>query len=253
MEIYAGRYHYQTMKMPDLFADIKNGTKKVAELDFYQKDKAYDITLSDEGLASAAALREYSEKNPFAGQTNLKENIDEFNKQLLTANIDTSSLCKEEMASVCDDLKKEYGLPNKSASFEDQLTLMAKAYQVVHDRIEAEFADPNREITYVWDENKERVVETKEDRMAGLNKAYESYAEFASASYQSQVQFMQAVSGEKFDFADQIADKVKQAYMDSISEKNMERLSKKVNSFHDYNLAFTVSSDWMDLINILRD
>ncbi len=58
---------------------------------------------------------------------------------------------------------------------------MAKAYQIIYDRIEEDFADPDRDTTWVLKEDGTYVEETKQDRINALNKAYHSRAEIAAA------------------------------------------------------------------------
>lgn len=254
MNIYAGRFQngYHKMTIPNLFQDIQSGKLKPAEQKTFIQDKAYTVTLSDEGLSSSKALREYAEKNPLSGQFNLEANIEEFNKQLHTCSMDMSNAFISEMDSIGEDLKTTYHLPETTASFDRAVTLAAKEYQIIYNRIEEEFSNPNREITYIQEHlNSERRVEPKEDRIAELDKAYNQYSDYAAGTMQNRAQFENWVHGANYSSLDKIQEKAKQAYMDAIDYKNIKKLEEKVESFEDYKLDFRIEAEWKKQLNSL--
>jgi hypothetical protein len=253
-QIYAGRYHYQKMQQPDLFAEIKNGTRQVADnIRFLPENNAYTVTFSEEGLANARALREYAIANPLDGQEDLEAKIDDFNKRLYTTNLlDPASMFYNEIRDVCSQIKDEYHLPEHSSSWMESLTIKAKAYQTIYDRVEEEFADPNRETTYLLNDG-EFIEETKEDRMNALNKAYQQNADFSASSVESFAVTARFTGKGNYSAEEitELQDKVKQSYADAISEKNMERLRQKVTSFKDYSLDTSIGSEWLKSLDLL--
>ena len=83
---------------------------------------------------------------------------------------------------MASQIQKENGGGEHAGSHEAFLTVMAKAYQIIYDRIEEDFADPDRDTTWVLKEDGTYVEETKQDRINALNKAYHSRAEIAAAA-----------------------------------------------------------------------
>ena len=173
-QIYAGRYHYQKPEIPNLLNKEKYpvNTPKKSVRDAAGVDT---VTFSDEGLAKANARewRDYAENNEamFHNGVTSKE---ELYKELQTVNIDMFNC---ELGEVAEQIQKENGLGDHSASHEQFLSVMAKAYQVIYDRIDEEFSDPDREPTWIRQEDGTLVEETKQDRIDALNRAYNSRAE----------------------------------------------------------------------------
>lgn len=245
IEPYAGRYEIHSMKIPNLFEEIETGKIKPAEK-LQQVDLPYKVTLSEQGLKSAKELRAYADQYPERFQTNIEERVEEFNKQLHTNLMDMSNVFREEMNNVMEDLRSDYDLDGKAGSFQESLTLMAKAYQTVAQRIEDEFSNPDRETTYILDAEGNRVVETKEDRRAELDRAYQTYAKGIAAGKSAILQVNQQFKGLQMEIdPDELKEKTYQAYMDAVSEKNLERLKEKVSSFQDYHLEVSIGSEWM--------
>lgn len=111
---------------------------------------------------------------------------EEFNKQMHTVNnINTASIFNCELGEVAEQIKSDNGIGERSGSHGDFLTVMAKAYQVIYDRIEEDFADPDRETTYLRQEDGTYAEETKQDRIDALNQAYNSRAELAVSAARS--------------------------------------------------------------------
>ena len=103
---------------------------------------------------------------------------EELYKELNTVNnLDTASMFNCELGEVAEQIQKENGLGGHSSSHEQFLSVMAKAYQVIYDRIDEEFSDPDREPTWIRQEDGTLVEETKQDRIDALNRAYNSRAE----------------------------------------------------------------------------
>ena len=115
---------------------------------------------------------------------------------------------------------------------------ISKAYQVVYDRIVDEFARSDRDTTYVMDEvTGVRREETVEDRLAELKYAYDLKTTFIASSKKAMAQIEEAFGGKKSSESPQIIEqKTKKAYMQAISDKNLERLRQRVNRFQDYRL-----------------
>ena len=100
---------------------------------------------------------------------------------------------------------------------------MAKAYQIIYDRIEEDFADPDRETTWIKKEDGTYVEETKQDRIDALNKAYNSRAEFAASAAKSMAEIDKYFKGADYsnDFLNELQNKVKESWENAVSEKNM--------------------------------
>jgi hypothetical protein len=167
--------------------------------------------------------------------------------------IDPASMFYNEIRDVCSQIKDEYHLPEHSDSWMDSLTIKAKAYQTIYDRVEEEFADPNREITYLLNDDSKFIEETKEDRMSALNKAYQQDADFTASSVESFAVTAHFTGKGNYNVEEitELQNKVKQSYADAISESNMERLRQKVNSIKDYSLDISIGSDWLKSLDLL--
>ena len=253
-QIYAGRYHYQETKTPDLLDNGKypaytprKSVRDVAKVD--------TVTFSDEGLAKANAgeWRNYAEHNEtiFHNGVTLKE---ELYKELNTVNnLDTASVFNCELGEVAEQIQKENGLGDRSESHEQFLTIMAKAYQVIYDRIDEEFSDPDREPTWIRQEDGTLVEETKQDRIDALNKAYNSRAEFAAAAAKSMAEIDETFHGGNYGkgFVDELQKKMMESWQNAIDEKNMQRLRQKVSSFQDYTFDLGIGATWSARINAL--
>lgn len=247
-QIYAGRYHHQKIKTPDLLQDAYgNDTEETKRFkDVMHMDT---VTFSDEGLAKSKNWREYTKDNPNISHVNFEEQREEMHRQLNTVNtINTASMFNCELEEVAKQIKTE-----KSSCYEDNLTVMAKAYQVIYDRIEEDFADPDREPTWLLMDDGTYVEETKQDRIDALNKAYNQRAEFAAASAKVMAEIDIHFYGKHYsdEFLNEVQEKIKEAWKNSVSEKNLERLRQKVSSYKEYSLDFGISSQWSQVINSL--
>lgn len=253
-QIYAGRYHHQNMEIPDILHKATGeDTKEIQKVkDILPFDT---VTFSDEGLAKSKNWREYTKDNENISRINFEERINEFNKELHTVNnIDTSSMFNCELSDVVSEIKEQHNITGKYDSFEEYMTVMAKSYQVIYDRIQEDFATPDRETTYIKQQDGSLREEVIEDRIAALNKAYNSRMELAISSAKVQAQISRTFGGKNYsdDFIEEIGQKMKETWENAISEQNLERLRKKVASISDYQLDFGIEKKWINVINELR-
>ncbi len=231
-QIYAGRYHHGRPEMLDLLdrTQCSYATEKRHFKDEYSVDT---VTFSEEGMAKAKATdwRAYTIDNPDISHVNIKEQREELYRQLNTVTIDTASMFNLELGEVASQIQKENGLGEHSNSHEAFLT----------DRIEEDFADPDRETTWVLKEDGTYV------------KAYYSRAEFAAAAVKQQAVIENTFHGKHYstDFMNELQNKMKESWQNAIDEKNMERLRRKVASFQDYSLNLGIGSSWSEMINAL--
>lgn len=247
-QIYAGRYHYKKVTQPDLLSG-KYQTKSAEERNLRDVIAVDTVTFSEEGLAKSKNWREYTKDNPAISHVNYEEQLEELNRQLHTVNlIDTASMFNCELGEVASQMRS-----GRADSQEEFLTGMAKAYQVIYERIEEDFADPDRETTWILKEDGTYVEETKQDRIDALNKAYNSRAEFAASSAKAMAEIDIYFNGKSYSesFPDELQSKVQEMWENAISEKNMERLRQKVASVNDYSLDFGISQQWSEIINSL--
>lgn len=140
-----------------------------------------------------------------------------------------------------------------TVTFSDEGLARAKAYQVIYDHIEEDFADPDREPTWIKQADGTLVEETKQDRIDALNKAYSSRAEFAASAAKSMADIEETFHGANYGlgFKDELEKKVMESWQNAVSEKNLEKLRQKVASFKDYSLDFGIGADWSAAINAL--
>ena len=183
-------------------------------------------------------MRNYLNENGWNQRIDIKANLEEVNKQLHTKIMDYTSNFLSEMDEVMEQQRAAWGSQVTGDSLESAATLRAKAYQVVYDRIVDEFARSDRDTTYVMDEvTGVRREETVEDRLAELKYAYDLKTTFIASSKKAMAQIEEAFGGKKSSESPQIIEqKTKKAYMQAISDKNLERLRQRVNRFQDYRL-----------------
>lgn len=221
-QIYAGRYHYQKTETPNLLDKGKDVAHRLQKLirDVAGVDT---VTFSDEGLARANARewRDYAENNEALfhnGATSREELYKELN---VVNNLDTASMFNCELGEVAEQIQKENGFGDRSQSHEQLLSVMAKAYQVIYDRIEEEFSDPDREPTWIRQENGTLAEETKQDRIDALNRAYNSRAECAAASVQSMAEIEETFHGRSYGkgFMDELQKKIIESWHNAVDEK----------------------------------
>ena len=62
---------------------------------------------------------------------------------------------------------------------------MEKSYRIIYSRIEEDFADPNREKTWLLQKDGSYVEETKQDRIKALDQAYRLRLSFAESGRKS--------------------------------------------------------------------
>lgn len=244
MKIYAGRTeipkinkHVPTYE--ELAARAKEQEQhRQPKVQQFAKDK---ITFSQSGLESAKDMRNYLNENGWNQRIDIKANLEELDKQLHTKTMDYTNNFLSEMDEVIEQQRAAWGSEVTGASLESAATLRAKAYQVVYDRIVDEFARSDRDTTYVIDEvTGARREETVEDRLEELKYAYDLKTTFIASSKKVMAQIEEAFGGKKSSESPQtIEQKTKKAYMQAISDKNLEQLRQRVNRFQDYKLVFT--------------
>ncbi len=256
MGIYAGRtetpkFHKHIMTYEEMAArakeqgNVQEGGPKVQQ---FATDK---VTFSQEGMKSAKEMREYLNQNGLNSARDIEADFAELAKQLRTKSMDYTNNFLSEMQEVVNEERKTWGREAAGHSFDNSLALMSKAYQVVHDRIVDEFARKDRETTYVIDKDTgARREETVDDRLAELDFAYDRHTTFVAASKKVMAQIKEAFGGVKSpEKPADIEKKTKEAYMEAVSGKNLERMRQKVDSFEGYRPQLSIGSYWE---NILR-
>lgn len=251
MGIYAGRTeipklqkHIMTYEEMAARAKEQRTEPKVQQ---FAKDK---ITFSQEGLKSAREMRAYLNENGLNQARDIKAEFEELDKQLHTKLMDYTNNFLSEMQEVIDEERKKWGNEAAGHSFDHSVSLTAKAYQVVHDRIVDEFSREDRETTYVIDEvTGERREETAYDRLAELDAAYDRHTTFIAASKKVMAQIKETFGGVKLPENPQdIEKKTKQAYMEAVSERNLKRLQGMAGSFRDYKPELSIGSYWEQVL-----
>ena len=108
------------------------------------------------------------------------------NKQLHTVNIiDPVSMFQCELGEVASGIEAEYKKGEHFSSKEEFLDVMEKSYQIIYSRIEEDFADPNREKTWLLQKDGSYVEETKQERIKALDQAYRLRLSFAESGRKS--------------------------------------------------------------------
>lgn len=249
-KIYAGRTEIPKNKHIPTYEELAARAKEQnheSKVQNFTKDK---ITFSQEGLKSAEEMRRYLNENGLNRAVDLQANLDELNKQLHTKLMDYTSNFWQEMGEVINEERAFWGSQAGEQSFDNSITSWAKAYQVVHDRIVEEFSREDRDTTYVIDETTgQRREETVEDRLAELDHAYEAQTAFMASSKKVMVQIHEAFGGKVPPKPpEDIEEKLKEAYKQAVSEKNLERLRQKVNSFQAYRPELSIGNHWEQIL-----
>lgn len=87
-------------------------------------------------------------------------------------------------------------------------------------------------------------------RLAELDLAYDRHTTFVAASKKVMAQIKETFGGVKLpEKPKAIEKKTKEAYMEAVSEKNLQRMRQKADSFQDYRPQLSIGSYWE---NILR-
>lgn len=252
MKIYAGRYEVHTPKKIDLFEEIEKGNIKPKSNDELQQfQPPYKVTFSEEGLANAKALREYANEHGLPGQIDYDAQWDELNTLLHTRSMDMSQVFITEMEQIAEEIRAENHLSNTAPNIQERMAVMSKAYDTVLQRIEDEFNNPDRETTYILQSDGTRRVETKEDRIQELYKAYEKYADIQGSVMQGRLHYIQAISGQHRNISeDELRENTKTAFLDAVSAENRQKIRNHVSGS---SLSFSVDSSWLSLMNTLRN
>lgn len=255
MGIYAGRteqpkLNKHLMTYEELAARAQEQEKNQAAKPKVQEIVKDKVTFSREGMKSAKEMREYLNENNLNFNRLHMVDFEELDKQLRTKYMDYSNNFLAEMQEVIDEERKNWGSGASIHSFDNSMALMAKAYQVVHDRIVDEFAREDRITTYVIDkESGERREETVDDRLAELETAYDRHTTFVAASKKAMAQIREVFGGVKLpEKPEDIEKKTKEAYMEAVSEKNLERARQKVCSYMDCRPQLSLGSYWEQIL-----
>ena len=250
MKIYAGR-----TEVPNL-TDRLSAYDAIPQQDTRQKvtfkskyPERDSVTFSGEGLENAKQMLKNNPGVFTAVDWDIWKNMEEVNEQLHTKIGDYSNFFLSEMQGVIDEERKKWG-SQISNDFDSSLTLQAKAYQVIHDRIVDEFSRSDRETTYVLDsETGERREETVEERLAELDKAYGMYADFMASSKKVMAQIMETYHGVNLpeSFSD-IEKKTKEAMMDAVSEENLNKFRQNASSFQAYKPDLSIGDYWQQIL-----
>ncbi len=255
MGIYAGRteqpkLNKQIMTYEEMAARAREQEKNQAAKPKVQEIVKDKVTFSEEGLKSAKEMREYLNENNLNFNRLHMVDFEELDKQLRTKNMDYSNNFLTEMQGVINEERKAWGSEAGEHSFDNSMALTTKAYQVVHDRIVDEFAREDRDTTYVIDEvTGERREETVEDRLAELEMAYDRHTTFVAASKKAMAQIKEAFGGVKSpEKPEDVEKKTKEAYMEAVSEKNLERARQKVSSFMGYRPELSLGTYWEQIL-----
>ncbi|MEY8391995.1 hypothetical protein D3Z36_16450 [Lachnospiraceae bacterium] len=249
--IYAGRTeipkinkHIYTYEELAARAQEQKQEQKVQK---FTRDK---ITFSQEGMKSAREMRKYLNENGLSSSIDFQANLEELDKQLHTKTMDYTNNFWQEMGEVIEQQRTVWGSQAGETSFDNSVASWAKAYQVVHDRIVDEFSRTDREVTYVIDEaTGERREETVDDRLAELDYAYEARTTFIAASKKVMVQIQEVFGGKKSPAPPEaVEQKIRDAYKQAVSEENLERLRRKVDSFEEYRPDLSIGSFWEQIL-----
>lgn len=251
MKIYAGRteipHLHKKIASYEELAQMAERQEKKPQVQRFVSDK---VTFSKEGMRSAREMREYINQNGLNRYMDIQANWEELDRQIHTKNMDYSMNFLSEMQEVIHEEREKWDSQIGENSFESSLTLAAKGYQVVHDRIVDEFAKDDRETTYVIDgETGERREETAEDRLAELDHAYDLYTTFVAASKKIMAQLKKEFGGMTLpETPEDIEKNTKDAFMEAVSEKNLERLRQNLSSFGAYKPKLSIGSHWEQVL-----
>ncbi len=149
-----------------------------------------------------------------------------------------------ELGEVADHITKENGLGDHSRSQEEFLTVMAKAYQVIYDRIDEEFSDPDRDPTWIRQEDGTLCGGNK----TGSYRRFKQGVQLQSGICEALGKEVMAEIDETFHggnygegFIDELQKKVMELWHNAVDEKNMQR--QKVSSFQDYPVDLGIGAD----------
>ncbi len=202
--------------LSELSASRNDDTSITNHFDYYANQMAasYDKMKSD--IEAKYASDDYKPQYYIAESGRIEELTKDKELDMLKRAYESHSTLMASTTEIWESLK------DISGSQEEFLTVMAKAYQVIYDRIEEDFADPDREPTWIKQEDGTLVEETKQDRIDALNKAYSSRAEFAASAAKSMADIEETFHGANYGLG-----------------------------FKDYSLDFGIGADWSANINAL--
>lgn len=185
------------------------------------------------------------------GQIDYEAQWNELNTLLHTSSMDMSQVFITEMEQIAGEIRAENHLADTAPNIQERMAVMSKAYDTVLQRIEDEFGNPDRETTYILQPDGTRRVETKEDRIQELYKAYEKYSDIQGSVMQARLHYTQAINGQYRNISsDELKENTKAAFLDAVSVENRQKLRNHVSGS---SLSFSVDSSWISLMNTLRN
>lgn len=175
------------------------------------------------------ALEKLAEEFDYSG------NLEKLRELLAEAGLDGDFQGYEDYAGKLAELAQSmYQEDFGSDSFEDSVTLLAKAFGEVRERIN------DLELT-----GEERLLHMEE-----LSRSYDSYVEFAAVSKRIMTEIRQRFHGELEGIdPKEVEEMTRQVYYDAISEENLMILKEGKASADDRRLSFSVSQEWRRLLD----
>ena len=182
---------------------------------------------------------------------------------------------EEDIEQIASKFEKEDG--KKTDSFDRHINKAVSAYNMMRERIEAKYADSQRETEYSVSDHGEMEELTKERELEMLDKAYEKHSLFMATSTEIWLDLQDFTptvvyhkdskqsDGEQFvnesrqeevtehSEKGQIKDMVSKAFMSAISNENRMSLSKHEGSLNHFKLNLDISTSERDRLNGIWD
>ena len=182
---------------------------------------------------------------------------------------------EEDIAQIASKFEEEDG--EKTDSFDRHINKAVAAYNMMRDRIEAKYANSQRETEYYVADNGEMEELTKEIELEMLDKAYANHSTFIATSteiWADLQDFTPTVvyhkgskpSDEKLSVKEsrkeevaehskkgQIKDMVSKAFMSAVSNENRMSLSQHEGSLNHFKLNLGISVSERDRLNGIWD
>ena len=182
---------------------------------------------------------------------------------------------EEDIEQIASKFEKEDG--KKTDSFDRHINKAVSAYNMMRERIEAKYADSQRETEYSVSDHGEMEELTKERELEMLDKAYEKHSLFMATSTEIWLDLQDFTptvvyhkdskqsDGEQFvnesrqeevtehSEKGQIKDMVSKAFMSAISNENRMSLSKHEGSLNHFKLNLDISTSERDRLNSIWD
>lgn len=258
-EIAAVKKAYNLSEAMHVMDEAEERGKEIAEAAEKQKPKTEEerrkeaveeATGTDSGLLAKLLEESVLTEKDLAEDFDFTENWEKIRERLEAVRpTDLVYSFMQEMSEASASLREEYLKRGGAGGFADSVALAAKAYGIVRDRIDRDFDDPDREISYYIGEDGALVEETREHCGEELTRAYDQYVTFLSVSKRIMTELRQRFYGE-FEGVDpaEVERNTRQAYEDAISEENLKQLREEKDFGGDYRLSFSIGQEWLDLL-----